>query len=32
MKIIVLGAGMVGKAIAADLVKKFDVTSADEQR
>ena len=29
MRIIVLGAGMVGKAIAADLCEKFDVTSAD---
>jgi len=29
MKIIVLGAGMVGKAIAFDLSKNFDVTSAD---
>ena len=29
MRIIVLGAGMVGKAIAADLCKNFDVTSAD---
>lgn len=28
-KIIVLGAGMVGKAIAIDLSKKHDVTSAD---
>jgi saccharopine dehydrogenase-like NADP-dependent oxidoreductase len=29
MKIIVLGAGMVGKAIAFDLSKNFEVTSAD---
>lgn len=28
-KIIVLGAGLVGKAMAIDLAKKFDVTSAD---
>jgi lysine 6-dehydrogenase len=28
-KIIVLGAGLVGKAIAIDLAKNFDVTSAD---
>ena len=28
-KIIVLGAGMVGSAMAADLSEKFDVTSAD---
>jgi lysine 6-dehydrogenase len=28
-KIIVLGAGLVGKAIALDLAKNFDVTSAD---
>ncbi|MBX2965583.1 MAG: saccharopine dehydrogenase NADP-binding domain-containing protein [Cyclobacteriaceae bacterium] len=28
-KIIVLGAGLVGKAIALDLAKTFDVTSAD---
>jgi lysine 6-dehydrogenase len=28
-KVIVLGAGLVGKAIAIDLSKKFDVTSAD---
>jgi len=28
-KIIVLGAGLVGSAMAADLSKKFDVTSAD---
>ena len=28
-KIIVLGAGMVGKAMAIDLSKKFDVTSVD---
>lgn len=28
-KIIVLGAGLVGKAIAIDLAKTFDVTSAD---
>jgi lysine 6-dehydrogenase len=28
-KIIVLGAGLVGKAIATDLVKTFEVTSAD---
>lgn len=28
-KIIILGAGMVGKAIAIDLAKKYDVTSAD---
>jgi len=28
-KIIVLGAGLVGKTIAIDLAKKFDVTSAD---
>jgi saccharopine dehydrogenase-like NADP-dependent oxidoreductase len=29
MKIAVLGAGMVGSAIAADLAKKFEVTSID---
>lgn len=29
-KIIVLGAGLVGKAMAIDLVKNFDVTSADQ--
>ena len=29
MKIAVLGAGMVGSAIAIDLSKKFDVTSFD---
>jgi saccharopine dehydrogenase-like NADP-dependent oxidoreductase len=29
MKIIILGAGMVGRAIAFDLSKKFDVTSVD---
>lgn len=29
MKIAVLGAGMVGRAIAADLSKKFEVTSID---
>ncbi len=28
-KIIVLGAGLVGNAIALDLAKQFDVTSAD---
>lgn len=28
-KVIVLGAGLVGKAMAIDLAKKFDVTSAD---
>lgn len=28
-KVIVLGAGLVGKAMAIDLSKKFDVTSAD---
>lgn len=28
-KIVVLGAGMVGRTMAADLSKKFDVTSAD---
>src|SRR5687768_2683480 len=28
-KIAVLGAGLVGKAIAADLAKNFDVTSVD---
>jgi lysine 6-dehydrogenase len=28
-KIIILGAGMVGKTMAIDLVKKYDVTSAD---
>lgn len=28
-KIIVLGAGLVGKAIAVDLAKKYDVTSVD---
>lgn len=28
-KIIVLGAGLVGKAMAIDLVEKFDVTAAD---
>lgn len=28
-KVAVLGAGLVGKAIAADLAKSFDVTSAD---
>lgn len=28
-KIVVLGAGLVGKAIAADLTKNFDVTSVD---
>ncbi len=28
-KIIVLGAGLVGKAMAVDLAKKFDVTSVD---
>src|SRR5688500_17259102 len=28
-KIIVLGAGLVGKAMAIDLAAKFDVTSAD---
>lgn len=28
-KIIVLGAGMVGSAIAIDLSKNFDVSSAD---
>ena len=30
-KIIVLGAGLVGKAMAIDLAKSFDVTSADIQ-
>jgi lysine 6-dehydrogenase len=30
-KIIVLGAGLVGKAIAIDLAKKYDVTSVDLQ-
>ncbi len=29
MKIVVLGAGMVGKAMACDLSKQFDVTSVD---
>ena len=29
MKIAVLGAGMVGSAIALDLAKDFDVTSFD---
>ena len=29
MKIAVLGAGMVGRAIALDLVNKYDVTSFD---
>ena len=28
-KIIVLGAGLVGKAMAIDLAKNFDVTSVD---
>ncbi|HNF81884.1 MAG TPA: saccharopine dehydrogenase NADP-binding domain-containing protein, partial [Cyclobacteriaceae bacterium] len=28
-KVLVLGAGLVGKAMAIDLSKKFDVTSAD---
>lgn len=28
-KVLVLGAGLVGKAMAIDLAKKFDVTSAD---
>lgn len=28
-KVVVLGAGLVGKAIAIDLAKKFDVTSVD---
>ncbi len=28
-KIVVLGAGLVGKAMAIDLAKKFDVTSVD---
>src|SRR5689334_10870065 len=28
-KVIVLGAGLVGKAMAIDLSKKFDVTSVD---
>ena len=28
-KVVVLGAGRVGKAIAADLIKEFDVTAAD---
>src|SRR5690606_40265981 len=28
-KVIVLGAGLVGKAMAIDLAKSFDVTSAD---
>ncbi|MFH1320812.1 MAG: saccharopine dehydrogenase C-terminal domain-containing protein [Bacteroidota bacterium] len=32
MKIIVLGAGMVGKAIAIDLSKNFNVTSADNNK
>jgi saccharopine dehydrogenase-like NADP-dependent oxidoreductase len=28
-KVVVLGAGLVGKAMAIDLAKSFDVTSAD---
>ena len=28
-KVTVLGAGLVGKAIAVDLAKKYDVTSVD---
>jgi len=28
-KIVVLGAGLVGKAIAIDLAKTFDVTTVD---
>ena len=31
-KIVVLGAGRVGKAIASDLSQEFDVTSADKSR